>query len=74
MTALGFGPGPFDLSQCPRLVLRETCAMNRPDEPAPGKKAPEHQPARSEEARRIIEEYLNDLRAIIEKLLRRRLN
>ena len=34
--------------------------MNRPDEPDPGKEEPEPNPARSEEARRIIEEYLNE--------------
>jgi hypothetical protein len=47
--------------------------MNPSDEPSPDKEAPKPKPSRSDEARRVIEEYLNDLREIIRKL-RRRLN
>ena len=46
-------------------------AMTSPDEPASDK--PKPKPSRSEQALRIIEEYANDLRAII-KRLRRLLN
>ena len=60
----------FDLSQRPRLVRREPFAMNPSDEPDPGKEAPKPKPSRSEEARRVIEEYVNDLREIIKKLRR----
>ena len=42
-----------------------------PPRPRPGKEKPK--PMRSEEARRIIEEYAADLREIIKKL-RRKLN
>ena len=45
--------------------------MNRPDEVDRGKPRPK--PSRSEEALRIIVEYVNDLREIIKKL-RQRLN
>ena len=45
--------------------------MTKPDEPNQGKPRPK--PSRSEEALRIIEEYVNDLRSIIKKL-RQRLN
>jgi hypothetical protein len=45
--------------------------MTKPDEPDQGKQRPK--PSRSEEALRIIEEYVNDLRSIIKKL-RQRLN
>jgi hypothetical protein len=44
--------------------------MNKPDEQAPGQGAPVPKPTRLEEARRLIEEYANDLRAIIKKLSR----
>lgn len=47
--------------------------MNAPDEPSQGKRAPEPEPSRREEAMRIIEEYADGLRAII-KQLRRKLN
>jgi hypothetical protein len=47
--------------------------MKPPEEPRPGKKAPKPKPSRLEEARRMIEEYVNDLREIIKKL-RQRLN
>ena len=46
--------------------------MKPPEEPRPGKYEPPKL-SRSEEARRIIEEYVNDLLEIIKKL-RRRLN
>jgi hypothetical protein len=45
--------------------------MNHADEVDQGKPRPK--PSRSEEALRIIEEYVNDLRGMIKKL-RRRLN
>jgi hypothetical protein len=47
--------------------------MNKPDEKASGKEAPQPKPSRLEEARRLIEEYADDLREII-KRLRRHLN
>lgn len=47
--------------------------MNQPDEPALAKKAPRPKKSRLEEARRVIEEYANDLREII-KTLRRNQN
>jgi hypothetical protein len=43
--------------------------MNKPDEPASGKE-PQPRPSRLDEARRIIEEYADDLRNIIKKLRR----
>jgi hypothetical protein len=47
--------------------------MNAPYDRAPGKEAPKPKPSRSEEALRIIDEYVRDLREIIKKL-RRKLN
>jgi hypothetical protein len=47
--------------------------MVSPDKPNPDKEAPKPKPSRVQEARRTIEEYVNDLREIIKKL-RRRLN
>ena len=47
--------------------------MRPPNEPRLGKDEPMTKPSRSEEARRIIQEYINNLREIIKKL-RRRLN
>jgi hypothetical protein len=47
--------------------------MKPPEEPRPGKDEQLPKPSRSEEARRIIQEYVNDLLEIIKKL-RRRLN
>jgi hypothetical protein len=44
--------------------------MNKPDQVDQGKPRPK--PPRSEEALRIIEEYVNDLREIIKKLRQRR--
>jgi hypothetical protein len=45
--------------------------MNQPDEPTPAKKAPKPERSRLEEARRVIEQYTNDLREIIAKLRKR---
>jgi hypothetical protein len=45
--------------------------MNQSDEPTPAKKAPKSEWSRLEEARRVIEEYANDLREIIAKLRKR---
>jgi hypothetical protein len=47
--------------------------MEPPEEPVRGKGHLPLKPSRSEEARRIIHEYVNDLREIIKKL-RRHLN
>jgi hypothetical protein len=47
--------------------------MNATDKPIQGKQPPKPKPSRREEALRIIEEYVNDLREIIRKL-RRKLN
>jgi hypothetical protein len=44
-----------------------------PEEPRLGKDKPSSKPTRLEEARRIIEEYANDLREMI-RLLRKKLN
>ena len=45
--------------------------MGQPDEPTPANKAPKPKRSRLEEARRVIEEYANDLREIITKLRQR---
>jgi hypothetical protein len=45
--------------------------MKPSDKPCLGKDEPSTKPSRSEEARRIIEEYAHHLREIIEKLRRR---
>jgi hypothetical protein len=45
--------------------------MKPPEEPPPGREEPPPKLSRSEEARRIIKEYANDLREIIKKLRRR---
>jgi hypothetical protein len=42
--------------------------MSPADEPDPRKEAPKPKPSRTEEAKRVIGEYLNDLREIIRKL------
>jgi len=47
--------------------------MGDPDDPPPGQDVSEPKPSRLEEARRIVEEYADDLQEII-KRLRRRLN
>lgn len=47
--------------------------MEPPEEPRPGKETPA-KPSRFDEARRVIEEYANDLREIIKKLRRREVN
>jgi hypothetical protein len=47
--------------------------MNEIDEQSPRKELPQRNTSRMEEARRLIEEYANDLREIIKKL-RRHLN
>jgi hypothetical protein len=47
--------------------------MKPPDKPHPGRDEPPPKLSRSQEARRIIEEYAASLREIIKKL-RRRLN
>jgi hypothetical protein len=47
--------------------------MSKPGEQHTGKEVPVPKPPRMEEARRLIEEYADDLREIIKKL-RRHLN
>jgi hypothetical protein len=74
--ACNAGPLPkkvdgLDLAQWPFLSSPNIRVMNKPDEVDQGKPRPK--PSRSEDALRIIEEYVNDLREIIKKL-RRRLN
>jgi hypothetical protein len=56
----------LDLAQWPFLFSPNIRVMNKPDEVDQGKPRPK--PPRSEEALRIIEEYVNDLREIIKKL------
>ena len=43
---------------------------NRRGDTAPEKEAPEPTPSRWEEARRVMEEYVNELREMVEKLRR----
>jgi len=45
--------------------------MGNPDDPPPGKDMSEPKPSRLEEARRVIAEYVDDLREIIKRLGRR---
>jgi hypothetical protein len=60
----------FDLCQRSPVVLCEPLAMRPSDEPGPHREAPEPKPSLVEEARRIIEQYADDLREIIRKLRR----
>ena len=62
---------PFDLAQRSPLGGSDRCDMKPSDKPCLGKDEPSTKPSRSEEARRIIEEYAHCLREIIEKLRRR---
>ena len=59
---------PFDLAQCPLWFCADRCDMKPSDEPRLGKNEPPPKLSRSEEARRIIDEYANHLREIIKKL------
>ena len=52
-------------------VFSDNRAMNAPDKPTKGKEAPKPKLSRQEEVLRIIEEYADDLREIIKKLLRK---
>ncbi len=45
--------------------------MKEPIKPDRGKEAPQPKPSQLDEARRIIEQYANDLREIIAKLRKR---
>jgi hypothetical protein len=45
--------------------------MSRPDEQCPGKETPKPERTGLEEVRRVIEEYANYLREIIQKLRKR---
>lgn len=61
--------GPIDLAQRHSCNSAHDQVMNSPTDMPPEKP----KPSRSEEARRIVEEYLEDLPAILRKL-RRHLN
>jgi hypothetical protein len=51
------------------LGFRSTAKdMKSPEEPCPDMEAANPKPSRLEEARRVIEEYANDLREILRKL------
>ena len=70
---LGKANGPLDLAQWFLLALCRPWGMKPPEEPRPGKVERPPKLSRSEDARRIIQEYIDNLREIIKKL-RRRLN
>ena len=62
---------PFDLAQRSPLGRSDHCDMNPSDKPRRVDKDEPSKLSRSEEARRIIEEYADHLREIIKKLRRR---
>jgi hypothetical protein len=62
----------FDLAQRPHLFPPIRGTMTKPDDQRVAKER-KPKPSRLEAARRVIEEYANDLRKIIEKL-RRKMN
>jgi len=64
---------PFDLAQWFPLALCRPSGHEATEEPRPGKVERPPKLSRSEDARRIIQEYIDNLREIIKKL-RRRLN
>ena len=64
---------PFDLAQWSFWFCADRCDMKPSDKPRLGKDEPPPKLSRSEDARRIIQEYIDNLREIIKKL-RRRLN
>jgi signal transduction histidine kinase len=47
--------------------------MDDPDDRPPGKDAPERKQSRIEQARRLVADHIDDLRALVEKL-RRKMN
>jgi len=57
-----------DLAQWAISALFDGCNMKSTDGPRPDEKELPLNPMRTEEALRIIEEYANELRAIIKKL------
>ena len=61
----------FDLAQCPFLSCTNRCGMKPSDKPRSDKDKRPPKLSRSEEARRIIEEYVENLQEIIKKLRRR---
>jgi hypothetical protein len=61
----------LDLAQWSLWLLPNPRAMNKTDKLGPNKEPPRPKPSRSDEALRIIEEYANALREIIEKLRQR---
>lgn len=67
------GPACLDLAQCSHWPRPDRRDMNRSDKPRVGKDKRPPKLSRSEEARRIIQEYVENLRKIVKKL-RRRLN
>ncbi|MGY8677461.1 hypothetical protein Q2941_06555 [Bradyrhizobium sp. UFLA05-153] len=71
--ASNFDRPHVDLAQWAISALFDGCNMKSTDGPRPDEKELPLKPMRTEEALRIIEEYANELRAIIKKL-RDRLN
>jgi hypothetical protein len=64
----------FDLAQRIVWLCANRCDMTPPDKPGLGKEEPPTKLSRSEEALRIIEEYAEHLRELIEKFRRRHLH
>ena len=60
----------FDLAQCTLQSCANRWDMKPSDKPRLGKDEPPPKLSRSEEALRIIEEYVDSLREIIKKLRR----
>jgi hypothetical protein len=63
--------GPFpaiDLGQWSHAAYADHLDMKRPREPPKVEEGPSPERSRLEEAQRIVEEYVNDLREIIKKL------
>jgi hypothetical protein len=61
----------LDLDQRPLVFVSNSPIMSQSDEPQSGEHTSKPKPSRLDEARRIIEEYAENLREIIKKLLRR---
>jgi hypothetical protein len=59
---------PSDLAQSFRSALSDSGVMKPLEDPRFGKQTPKPESSRLEEARRIVEEYVDDLRAILKKL------
>ena len=71
LTSLVMVDGSFDLAQCTLWSGANRWYMKSPDKPRVDKDEPPLKLSRSEEARRIIEEYAHQLREIIRKFRRR---